>query len=283
MQSRHFDFDTINPYHLTFADYRNRPEIKVLATDIIGWLHRLTSFIEKGYLARTKRFTPAYNADTTKAIIDKQWARLIQFDLPYIRGYYTESESIKEAMKMEATVKALKTCTAHLTAEFGNPTIRAKDKTFTLSQGNHAIRGFKELFHYRDNLYIRAFLNTIERFLFIKSATEVGQLLNGLDSFIEIMDSLATREAMGALSPAVEEMMMNSEYILKGYPCDLLCIDKRSLENKNVTVDAIYTHKDRCSTVISAAHEPTAMPQDYVKLYDRNTKITNHIPFLKIA
>lgn len=283
MPSRQFDFETINPYHLTFADYRNRPEIKVLATDIICWLHRLTSFIEKGYLARTKRFTPVYNADTTKAVVDKQWSRLVQYDLPYVRGYNTDSEVIREAMKMEATVKALKNCTEHLTAEFGNPTIRAKDKTFTLAQGNHAIKGFKALFHYRDNLYIRAFLNTVERFLFIKEANDVCKIIDGIDSYVEIMDSLASKEAMGALSPAVEEMMMDTKYLMKGYPCDLFCIDKRLFENKDVTIEAIYTHKDRCSTVASTFQEPRAMPEEYVKLYERHERQPKHIPFSKIA
>jgi hypothetical protein len=283
MPSRRFDFDTINPYHLTFADYRNRPEIKVLATDIIGWLHRLTSFIEKGYLARTKRFTPAYDAVTTNKVIDKQWARLVQYDLPYVRGYYTESDAIREAMKMEATVKALKTCTAHLTAEFGDPKIKAKDKTFTLEQGTHAIKGFKALFHYRDNLYIRAFLNTIERFLFIKEANDVCKIIDGIDSYIEIMDSLASKEAMGVLSPAVAEIMGNSEYLTKGYPCDLLCIDKRNIEDQKITVEAIYSHRDRLSTISSTTSKPREMPAEYVILFERNARKANKTPFSKTA
>jgi hypothetical protein len=281
MLTPQFDFNVTNPYNLTFADYRNNPQIKALATDIIGWLYRFTSFIEKGYAQRTRQFTPVYNETTTSAIVNKEWATLVQYDLPYVRNYHTEVESNKEAIKFEAAVTALKDCIKNLEFEFNDPKIFAKQKTFTLKQGIHPIDGFKESFQHTDNLYIRAFLNTIERFLYVKTAFDATKILESIDTYVELMHSLKTPGAMGLLTPTVSELMETAEYFTRGYPKDLFCFDKRQLQTSDHGIEFIYAHKERCTTFASTKEEPIKVSDEYFVLFDSHAG--KHVPLKKIA
>jgi hypothetical protein len=272
MNVKQFDFETLNPYHLTFADYRNSPEVRVLASKIIAWLYRFSSFVEKGGVQRSKQFNPAYNKATSTTIINKEWASLIQYDLPYVSAYYTQAEEDRESLKFKATVETLKACIANLEKEFQDPKILAKDKGYALKKGQHTIESFKTNFHYRDNLYIRAFLSTCERFLFLKNAFDVCKIMESIDTYIELMDSLKNEEAMGKLGPTVAQLMENQDYFAKGYPKDIFCYDKRQLKMGLNDIEVIYAHKKRCTTFVSTTAEPLTVNDEFFKLFEPGSK-----------
>lgn len=264
-------FITLEEFPVGSFDYSQSPGNE--ETNIINGVYallKIADFLSKGLLEKVSKSSFGFNQRNSELLAAHCLNDAYRYNFPFIMGREDRHTMVyKDEQRLNA-INMITSLAEHMSKKVDMKRI-VKSKSRFVQPKNMSIND--AYFATFSHDYTWDLRNVLEKFEGTRientNVFDVQQVIMTLLSHMTLVDTLVNPHKISFIKDFVSEKMENNlNYFISGYPNDIFVIDRRSMEDKNLS--AIFVAEDRCISYAAFNGDDCKNENCTLKIYEKN-------------